>query len=475
MAISYVGSAFYSAGTCAPPGAVVAGDGLLAFCANRLGAAFPAQPAGWRTVASVSDGVTGISIIVFARRASGTGADSFAFPANCSQMTYAAWRGTRSDVAGSAIIATPGGVTGTVTYPAIPSLRTRLPWVAEYSFCTNGTATPTSPPSGMTRRASNAVAAPAGASVLDDTNAAVGSFTAKTTSLSPAAPWLSVAVELLPAGQADILVQARVSQEAALVTRRADAAADASQLAALAVLAPPASKLVHTGQMADLTPYSVGVNALPTVSQMFALVVYSDAVPEERRNRAWTFVFDGHTFYVLDLGPQGTWVYDIDTQQWCKFTTVGYGNSWNMKGGAVWRNGRVVACDSVTGQVWEIVPTQTHDEGWRPVIHASSAGIPRRSRVHTAMEALRITASVGVIGEEGATFSLRFSDDNGKTWSDPYTLELHENDFDGELAWRSLGSFMAPGRVVELEDTGGLIRIDGADVFLDNYDGDGNG
>ena len=32
---------------------------------------------------------------------------------------------------------------------------------------------------------------------------------------------------------------------------------------------------------------------------------------------------------------------------------------------------------------------------------------------------------------------------------------------------------MAPGRVVELEDVGGLIRIDGVDVFLDDYDAEG--
>jgi hypothetical protein len=40
----------------------------------------------------------------------------------------------------------------------------------------------------------------------------------------------------------------------------------------------------------------------------------------------------------------------------------------------------------------------------------------------------------------------------------------------GEIAWRSLGAFASPGRIFELSDSGGLIRIDGADVYLDGFD-----
>jgi hypothetical protein len=70
----------------------------------------------------------------------------------------------------------------------------------------------------------------------------------------------------------------------------------------------------------------------------------------------------------------------------------------------------------------------------------------------------------------GATLTLRFSDDQGKTWSADYVVTLTQGDYKGEIAYRSLGSFMAPGRIFELSDIGGLIRIDGADLFADEFD-----
>ena len=52
------------------------------------------------------------------------------------------------------------------------------------------------------------------------------------------------------------------------------------------------------------------------------------------------------------------------------------------------------------------------------------------------------------------------------------TIQLTEGAFDTEIAWRSLGSFMAPGRIFELSDSGGLIRIDGCDAMLNGFDND---
>lgn len=471
MAISYVASAFYSSGTCNSPAGTTAGDGLVAFCANRLGATFPATPAGWRAVTSVSDGVTGIAIIVFARRA--TGSDSFAFPANCTHVTIGTWRGVRADVAGSAVINTSGGVAlSPVTYPGIDSLKTRSPWVAEYSFTTNSTALPASAPSGMTRRAANATASPAGSSVLDDTDAVItGAFAAKTATLSTAAPWLSASVELLPVAP-DVPVEARAGQEAGFAAYQAQSGARASQDAALVAYGPPASKLVRAGQEAGLAPRAAGINALPHVSQVALLVAYGEGVPDARRSRAWWFTFDGHTFYVLDLGEEGTYVYDLTTQQWARWYTDAYAGQWNMKCGTMWGPLRVVAGDSVTGQTWLLDPTQGMDEGWRMMDHVVTGGIMLRGRVYVGMSSLNITGSAGQITSDDGTaeIRLRFSDDMGKTWSDPYPLVLTEGDFSDETAWRSLGSFCNPGRVLEISDTGGMIRIDGLDANLSGFD-----
>ena len=94
-----------------------------------------------------------------------------------------------------------------------------------------------------------------------------------------------------------------------------------------------------------------------------------------------------------------------------------------------------------------------------------------RTRTYLSVESLRVSGSLGDLDSTGIIlFSLRFSDDNGETWSDYFTVQMTAGDFSGEVAWRSLGSFMAPGRVFELTDYGGMQRIDGADVMIEDFD-----
>ena len=264
----------------------------------------------------------------------------------------------------------------------------------------------------------------------------------------------------------------RTSQLAALlvVPQTRQAAAEVHQLAGLVVYAPPSTRQARTSQAAALVPYEIGKFTVPRTSQLALLVVYTTGVPDQSRSRAWSFVLDGHTMYVLNLGEEGTFVYDTVTQQWCKFETWGY-NQWNVIAGCMWGMGRIVGGDSVSSQVWEVDPTAVLDDGWRDIEHIVTGGIATRSRVYISCESLRVAASIGQLDQvNGATLTLRFSDDQGKTWSADYVVTLTQGDYKGEIAYRSLGSFMAPGRIFELSDIGGLIRIDGADLFADEFD-----
>lgn len=263
------------------------------------------------------------------------------------------------------------------------------------------------------------------------------------------------------------------SQSAALIVRApAKPPVAISQAAGLVVYAPPSTKLTRTSQAAALVPYSIEEAAVPRTSQVAALIVYKVSQPTESRTRAWTFTLDGHTFYVLDLGEEGTFLYDGVTNQWCRFITDGY-SGWNMRNGTQWQQDRVVAGDTLYGYVWELNPNAVLDEGWRDIQHVVTGGVQLRSRVYIACDALRLQASVGQLDEvNGTTMQMQFSDDQGKTWSDTYVVELTEGDFQQEIAYRSLGSFMAPGRIFQITDVGGTIRIDGADVFLNGFDED---
>lgn len=245
-----------------------------------------------------------------------------------------------------------------------------------------------------------------------------------------------------------------------------------SQLAAMVVYSPPQAKQARTSQISGLVPYEIGKFTVPRTSQVYGLIVYGTGVPNQSRTRCWTFTLDGHIFYVLSLGPNGTFVYDKTTQQWCRFITDGQ-PGWNMNNGAMWGTNRIVGGDSITSQVWELDPSAVRDDGWRDINHAVTGGLATRSRVFYAVDALRLSASAGQVDEEtGATITMAFSDDQGKTWSDPQTLTLTADDFTEEIAWRSLGSFNAPGRIFQITDIGGIIRYDGCDAFIDNFDTD---
>lgn len=195
-------------------------------------------------------------------------------------------------------------------------------------------------------------------------------------------------------------------------------------------------------------------------------------IPAQSRRRAWSFTADGHVFYALDLGQEGTWVFDDSTQQWSQFITAGF-NGWNLTNGTVWGQ-RIVGGDMLTGDMWEMRPGALQDNDAVSITHVVTGGLQTRERGSKAVAGLWLTGSVGQQQDTGgAAVTLSFSDDQGKSWVTMDTLPLVEGTFT-ELAWRSLGSFDAPGRIFKITDVGGLLRIDGCDAALDNFNEDGN-
>lgn len=201
----------------------------------------------------------------------------------------------------------------------------------------------------------------------------------------------------------------------------------------------------------------------PNPEPAYAEAVYS-------RKRAWSFVLDGHTFYVLDLGSQGTWAYDKSTNQWAQFITKGYAQ-WNFANGCMWGQ-RIVAGDMLTTDVWEMQPGALFDNGAKEITHVVTGGVATRNRIYHSVDSFFLACSVGQLQDAGAAakVTLSFSDDQGKTWTSMDTYTLTQGDFSGEIAWRSLGSFAAPGRIFKITDTGGFLRIDGADAGIDGFD-----
>jgi hypothetical protein len=191
--------------------------------------------------------------------------------------------------------------------------------------------------------------------------------------------------------------------------------------------------------------------------------------PATSRKRAWTFTLDGHVFYVLDLGQEGTWLYDVSTGEWSNFYTNTY-VQWNVASGCMWGN-RIVGGDLSSSNVYEVAASNLQDNGSADIPHCVTGGLETRSRARFGCDDVLLSVSLGDLDNvAGSAMNLRFSDDNGQTWSAYYPITMVEGDYVAELRWRSLGSFGAPGRVFEFSDLGGPRSIDGCDAFVEGFD-----
>lgn len=237
-----------------------------------------------------------------------------------------------------------------------------------------------------------------------------------------------------------------------------------SQMALLASYGPPQTQFGLVSQGELLTAYGTQESNVTNItSQAALLVAYATGSPSTQMSASWTFVMDGHRFYVLPLGPEGDWAYDMTTQEWCQLQSQGLPGL-NFTHGVMWGL-RVIGGDALYSYIYELDPTQPLDEGWREVQHMVTGGVPTRSRAAIGVANFTVTASVGDDSAIDQAITLAFSDDNGVTWSAEMPLTL--TDLSGEkLIWNALGAFSSPGRVFRITDYSGPIRLDGADVVL---------
>lgn len=227
---------------------------------------------------------------------------------------------------------------------------------------------------------------------------------------------------------------------------------------------PPQAHLADTSAGSHLMACTSGAtNVTAKISQGATLVAYASGIPGDSRQDAWTFIMDGHRFYVLPLGPEGDWAYDTTTKEWCQLQTQGF-DGLNFTHGTMW-DLRVMGGDALYPFLLELDPNQPFDDAFRPVEHVVTGGVATRGRHAIGVANFTLTASVGDDATIVQPISLAFSDDNGVTWSPEFPIPL--TDVSSQLLiWNALGSFAAPGRVFRITDFGGPIRLDGADCVL---------
>lgn len=197
----------------------------------------------------------------------------------------------------------------------------------------------------------------------------------------------------------------------------------------------------------------------------FSPVTATSTSSEELLTRAWGFELDSHSFYVMRLGQQGTFVFDLLTMQWSQWQTQGF-EIWNAVHGIPKWDGIIFAGDIEDGKLWKIDPDATLDEDTKPITRTVTGILPNRERAPQRLMELRVSGSVGAPYLDGAGVSLTWSDDQGQTYSSPITVNLVDGDNEQVIRFRSLGRFDSPLRIFDITDVGGLVRINGADVEI---------
>lgn len=257
----------------------------------------------------------------------------------------------------------------------------------------------------------------------------------------------------------------RVNQAQTLVSVDGTAQPLVSQAQTLVAYSVPPVEQLRVNQVATLV--SIVETATPRVTQVQTLVAYKTNSTENLNIRAWTYALDGHTFYVLTLGEQGTFVYDESTGQWAKWQTTGL-NTWNMEIGTVWK-GKIIAADQQNATIWELDPLNFIDDDYKPQIRRVTGALSMRNRAFIANYAFRITASLGqpdvplTAPATVPTVTLETSDDQGSSYQTHGSVEITIDDAVQELAWLSLGTMSPPMRIFRLTDIGAIARIDGGD------------
>ena len=170
--------------------------------------------------------------------------------------------------------------------------------------------------------------------------------------------------------------------------------------------------------------------------------------------RAFEAPVEGHKFYVLKIPGEGSFVYDVATQQWAEWSTY-EADTFRGQCGVLVGSSALVGDDD-TGQIWTLTPGVYADDG-DPITFLASAFIslddgPERCN-NIVLQGAR---GVGLATGQGSAplTEMRYSDDQGKTWCDWRQASLGAvGEYSRRAVWQQLGMIREPGRLIEIRTT----------------------
>lgn len=164
--------------------------------------------------------------------------------------------------------------------------------------------------------------------------------------------------------------------------------------------------------------------------------------------RAWSFTFDGHLFYCVTVGTQGTFCFDVSTSEWSQFQSYGQ-TTWRAHVGAQTDGTLIVAGDETTGDLWRLDATVSNDNGV-PLVRELIGGVALLGSP-VACNNFEAFAATGFAAINTApVVELRWSDDEN-IWTSWRQLSLGlQGQYGKRIITRKLGRVKSPGRLFHM-------------------------
>lgn len=261
-----------------------------------------------------------------------------------------------------------------------------------------------------------------------------------------------------------------VTQVSVLAASTGVATPAITEASILAAAGQPQSRFAWVTELSTLAAGTGLANTEAVVTELWMLAATkSDTLGSPVRSRCGAFVLDGHSMYAVDLGEEGTFVFDATTRTWTRFATAGY-YGWNFAMPYQWTTGaHIVGGDAVASYVLTFDAENRLDDEWREIDDVVTGLLPARARQPRRVFRAELHGSVSSTMAADATVVLRTSRDGGETWQE-YPARSFPSTPEVRLQWHSLGMLRPPGLVLQFVGLGGMLRVDALTLEVEGGD-----
>lgn len=167
--------------------------------------------------------------------------------------------------------------------------------------------------------------------------------------------------------------------------------------------------------------------------------------------------FDQHAYYLLNIPGETTYVLDVTTGRWAEWSSF-QKTTFRVQCATI-DDGQVFLGDDETGRVW-LLSADAYSDGGDPItgiltaIRSQSSGVQRNFNLM-----LECTRGVGNADTPDPVVEMRYSDNNGRTWTIWRQANMGQvGDYGQKPIWTRLGSVKSPGRIYEIRITDAVMR-----------------